>query len=150
MASLDPEHVLQAIAKLGQNAGLRDILRSTDVSKEIQEAARAIILSTGNVLGSEGHRTQLRYKLQASALHYGHSTLFITPNLADGRASLLLHLHLGPRDHTELQRELRTPIPGMEEYRIDLLAEAPRMPPGDVMLRIIAMDSVAQTTFSTQ
>ena len=35
----------------------------------------------------------------------------------------------------------------MEQYRIDLLDETPSMPPGDVMLRIIAMDSVAQAKF---
>ena len=80
----------------------------------------------------EGHRSQIRLRGHAAGWHYGSAHLFVTPNIADMRSSLLLQLHLQNAK--------------VEECKIDLdwEAEMPELPSAAAMRRIVASDPVAQ------
>ena len=146
IASLHPDNLLEAIALLGAKADLQTLISNKLIHPSVREAARSLVLSTGNVLGSEGHRTQLRHTMRAYSVHFGHGNVFWTVNLADGRAALIVEIHLGP---SETQR-LLPPLIGkqhVEKFRLNLLDECPRMPAGEDMLRMISEDPVAQARF---
>ncbi|CAK9096081.1 Transketolase, partial [Durusdinium trenchii] len=128
IASVTSEHLLKAMALHGEKADIRELLRSPDVGSVLQ--------ASSNVLGTEGHRSQIRLRGHAAGWHYGPSHIFVTPNLADSRASLLLQLHLqgGSR---------------VEAYEVDLAwdLEAPALPSLSAMRRILAADPVSQARF---
>ncbi|CAK9066078.1 unnamed protein product, partial [Durusdinium trenchii] len=128
IASVTSEHLLKAMALHGEKADIRELLRSPDVGSVLQ--------ASSNVLGAEGHRSQIRLRGHAAGWHYGPSHIFVTPNLADSRASLLLQLHLqgGSR---------------VEAYEVDLAwdLEAPALPSLSAMRRILAADPVSQARF---
>ena len=108
--------VLCAIAQLGEDADVRKLLKSSEVSANLREAVKGLLLSTGNVIGTEGHRGLIRHKSIAASKHYGHSSLFITPNLADNRAGLFLQLHAGPEGVS---------TKGSHVVRCEVMAEKP-------------------------
>jgi hypothetical protein len=114
------------------------IKSSKNVTQQVKEAVQALLLTTGKVLGTEGHRTALRHKSVTAAMHYGYAAIFLTPNLADGRAALVVNLHVGERtNHSD----------GMETFRLNLLDEKPCMPTLEKCMTIIATDSVAQAKY---
>eukprot|EP00434_Breviolum_minutum_P028084 symbB.v1.2.024842.t1/scaffold2378.1/size80641/1 len=82
------------------------------------------------LLGREGHRSQIRHRGHAAGWHYGNATLFVTPNLADTRASLLLQLH---GKQYQLSGKLDDGMPELET--------------ANEMRRILASDPVAQAKF---
>ncbi len=134
IAKLRAEDLLAAIALLGDTPDVRSLMRERSLATPDRESLRSLVLCQGHVLGTEGHRTVQRYRSVAAALHYGCATLFVTPNLADGKASLLVALRTGP---DILQDEVRLP----------LLFEEPAMPSTADMMRTIAVDAVAQAKF---
>eukprot|EP00973_Karenia_brevis_P080238 11130458-Karenia_brevis.AAC.1 len=60
---------------------------------------------------------------------FGGAGGFLTPNVADARNPLVVHIHGSG---------------GEEQYYVDLLQEEPEVPSAREMLQIIAKDSVAQ------
>jgi hypothetical protein len=145
IAELTPEELLQAIAKLGEGADFRSIIHDEKVPENVRKAVKSLVLCTGDVIGTEGHRTQIRHKIHAYGMHFGQSQIFITPNLADNRLALLVELHTGPPDvRARRGRNAEDVEARVEKYRLDLLDEMPKMPTGEEMMRILASDSVAQ------
>ena len=135
IADLTSDKLLAALAILGDKGDLKMIKMNKDVSQHVKEAVQALLLTTGKVLGTEGHRTALRHKSVTASLHFGYATIFLTPNLADGRAALVVNLHVGERsNHSD----------GMDTYRLCLLDEHPAMPTLEKCMSIIACNSVAQ------
>ncbi|CAK9076536.1 Transketolase [Durusdinium trenchii] len=136
IASVTSEHLLKAMALRGEKADIRELLRSPDVDVPLKRALGSVLQASSNVLGTEGHRSQIRLRGHAAGWHYGPSHIFVTPNLADSRASLLLQLHLqgGSR---------------VEAYEVDLAwdLEAPALPSLSAMRRILAADPVSQARF---
>ena len=141
IAKLTPEQLLQAIAKLGEGADFRSIIHDEKVPEPVRKAVKALVLCTGAVIGTEGHRTKIRHQIHAYGTHFGQSQIFITPNLADNRLALLVELHTGPKDYNRDAEDVESRV---ERYRLDLLEEKPEMPTGAEMMRILASDSVAQ------
>ena len=93
IASVEPEALLKAIALKGEKADIRAIMQSPEVDPALKRALGDVLVTTGDIIGMEGHRSQLRHRGHAAGWHFGSSTLFVTPNLADTRASLLLQLN---------------------------------------------------------
>ena len=134
IAELSSQHLLEAIAMLGKKADVRSMIRNKDINPRVKEALQALVLCTARVLGTEGHRTALRHKSVAAGLHHCAASLFVTPNLADTRASLIVTLSKGP-DATQHEAELL------------LWQEDPEMPSLVQMMRLISKDAVAQAKF---
>ena len=88
------------------------------------------IFSINRIIGMEGHRSQIRHRGHAAGWHYGNATLFVTPNLADSRASLLLQLH--GRQY---------------QLSVNLDDEMPALKTANEMRQILASDPVAQAKF---
>ena len=88
IADVEPEMLLKAIALKGEKADIRDVMRDPDVDPKLKRALGDVLIATGNIIGMEGHRSQIRNRGHAAGWHYGNATLFVTPNLADARAVL--------------------------------------------------------------
>ena len=145
IAGLTPELLLKAIAMLGEGADFRTLIRNDGVPAEVRAAVQALILCTGDVIGTEGHRTQIRHNIHAYGTHFGQSHVFITPNIADNRLALLVELHTGPKDDPHYRGKTAEDVAaGVERFRLNLLDESPEMPTGEEMMCILAADSVAQ------
>lgn len=129
IADVEPEMLLKAIALKGEKADIRDVMRDPDVDPKLKRALGDVLIATGNIIGMEGHRSQIRNRGHAAGWHYGNATLFVTPNLADARAVLLLQLH-------GKQYAVQTNLDDVE----------PELPSAATMKRILASDPVAQAT----
>ena len=87
---------------------------------------------TSEVIGSDGARARLRHEQNGYGLMFGGAGGFLTPNMADVRNPILVHLHGAG---------------GEERYQVNLLEEEPEMPSAREMLHIVAKDPIAQARF---
>ena len=87
---------------------------------------------TSDVLGSDGARALLRHEQNGYGLMFGGASGFLTPNVADTRSPIVVHIHGAGGD---------------EKYAVDLLDEEPQVPSAREMLQIVAKDPVAQARF---
>ena len=130
IAGVEPEMLLKAIALKGEKADLREVMRDPAVDAKLKQALGDVMITTSDIIGMEGHRSQIRHRGHAAGWHYGNATLFVTPNLADTRASLLLQLH------------------GKQyQLSVKLDDEMPELETANEMRRILASDPVAQAKF---
>ena len=121
-----------AMECVGENATLRDVLRSADCDADLKEALAELMIFTTEVVGSFGARPRLRHEQNGFGLRFGAAGGFLTPNMADVRSPLVVVLHGG----------------GVEErFEVNLLDECPRMPSAREMLQIVAEDPVAQARY---
>ena len=125
IASVSAEQLLRAMAIHGEKADIRELLRSSEVDVSLKRALGSVLQASSSVLGTE-HRSQIRLRGHAAGWHYGNSHLFVTPNLADSRAALLL--------------QLRTQS---VEACLNWDLEEPMLPPLPVMRRILSADPVS-------
>ena len=132
ISEVNTDQLLKAMALHGDNADLRELLRDPQVDVALKRALGGVLQATSSIIGMEGHRSQIRLRGHAAGWHYGSAHLFVTPNSADMRSSLLLQLHL---------QNVK-----VEECKIDLdwEAEMPELPSAAAMRRIVASDPVAQ------
>ena len=132
ISEVSADQLLKAMALHGENADLRELMRDPAVDVALKRALGGVLQATSSIIGMEGHRSQIRLRGHAAGWHYGSAHLFVTPNIADVRSSLLLQLHL--------QRSKA------EECNIDLdwEKEMPELPTAAAMRRIVAQDPVAQ------
>ena len=132
ISEVNTDQLLKAMTLHGDNADLRDLLRDPQVDVALKRALGGVLQATSSIIGMEGHRSQIRLRGHAAGWHYGSAHLFVTPNIADMRSSLLLQLHLQNAK--------------VEECKIDLdwEAEMPELPSAAAMRRIVASDPVAQ------
>ena len=132
ISEVNTDQLLKAMALHGDNADLRELLQDPQVDVSLKRALGGVLQATSSIIGMEGHRSQIRLRGHAAGWHYGSAHLFVTPNIADMRSSLLLQLHLQNAK--------------VEECKIDLdwEAEMPELPSAAAMRRIVASDPVAQ------
>ena len=130
IAGVEPEMLLKVIALQGEKADLREVMRDPAVDAKLKQALGDVMITTSDIIGMEGHRSQIRHRGHAAGWHYGNATLFVTPNLADTRASLLLQLH-------------------GKQYQLsaNLDDEMPELETANEMRRILASDPAAQAKF---
>ena len=129
------EKIDAAIESLGPNASVKDILRGPDVDPDVKAALSELMVFTSEIIGSDGARAKLRHEQNGFALMFGAAGGFLTPNLADTRSPLLVHLHDGAG--------------GEDVIEVDLLAEEPMTPSQREMLQLVAKDPVVQARFFT-
>ena len=103
----------------------------------LKKALASALAASANILGTEGHRSQIRLRGHAAGWHYGTTHLFVTPNLADSCAPMFLQLHL-----QDVQGQV-------EEFQVDLNwdLEEPSLPSLPAMRRALAADPVSQARF---
>ena len=137
IASVQTEHLLKAMALHGERADIRELIRSPDVDVSLKKALASVLAASANILGTEGHRSQIRLRGHAAGWHYGTTHLFATPNLADSRAPMFLQLHL-----QDVQGQV-------EEFQVNLNwdLEEPSLPSLPAMRRALAADPVSQARF---
>jgi len=128
------EKIDAAITSLGAGASIKDVVRSPDVDADVKAALSELMVFTADVCGSDGARARLRHEQNGYALMFGGAGGFLTPNLADTRSPLVVHIHGAG---------------GEEKYQVDLLQEEPEVPSVREMLHIIAKDPVTQARFFT-
>ena len=73
-----------------QKATVQGILQDTDTPQVLRTALRTTGQATASLVGSDGHRKELRGEGEAYTLRYGPPMQFITPNLADTKQHLIL------------------------------------------------------------
>lgn len=93
ICELTPEMIQQVLledASKGRKQTLQNMFTSDDVPECVKKAVTCLQQSTSNLLGSDGHRRQLRFEGQAYTLSFGPPLIFVTPNVADTKQMLLL------------------------------------------------------------
>ena len=138
ISGVSSEQILRAMALKGENADIRELLQSSEVDPALKKALAGVLQATSMIVGSEGHRSQIRLRGHAAGWHYGTAHVFCTPNLADGRASLLLQLHCGPDSGDMVESFV---------INLDWESEQPQLPSASAMRRILASDPVSQAKF---
>ena len=61
IASVEPEARLKAIALKGEKADIRAIMQSPDDDPGLRRALGDVLVTTGDIIGMHGHRSQLRH-----------------------------------------------------------------------------------------
>ena len=92
-ADLKPEMLEEVQLKMQQSGGkttVQGIVNDKDTPQQLRTALRSLHQATANLLGSDGHRRELRGEGEAYTLRYGPPLEFVTPNLADSKQLLLL------------------------------------------------------------
>ena len=122
------EKVDAAIACVGDNGTLRDVLRAPGVDSDLKEALAELQIFTSDVVGTDGARAKLRHEQNGYTLMIGHAAGFMTPNWADMRSPLVVMLNGG----------------GLKErFDVNLLDECPQIPSATEMLQLVAENPVA-------
>ena len=85
---------LEAMAVHDEKAHRREVMSDTRLRGKLKQALAAVLQSSSSILGTEGHRSQIRLRGHASSWNFGSAHLFITPNLADSRSPFFLQSHL--------------------------------------------------------
>ncbi|CAJ1428287.1 unnamed protein product [Effrenium voratum] len=62
IASVQTEHLLKAMALHGERADIRELIRSPEVDVALKKALASVLAASANVLGTEGHRSQIRLR----------------------------------------------------------------------------------------
>ena len=92
-ADLSPEMIEAVQLKAQQTGGkatLHSILKDNDTHKAVRAAFTSLGAATANLVGSDGHRRELRGEGESYTLRFGPPVQFITPNLADTKQPLIL------------------------------------------------------------
>jgi len=131
VATATADDFVEAMSLTGPASGIPANLRHEGVPKAVKRALRALLLSTGNVPGTEGRKVQQRHQATAYNIHFGGARAFHTFNFADSYSRHVVELHEGPSAAETGQ----------------LCLEEPTMPPLEAMHRILAQDPRAQAKF---
>ena len=92
-ADITPEMMAEVQLKAqqgGKKTTLQSVLSDKDLPKQVRTAFASLHQATGSLIGSDGHRRQLRGEGEAYTLRFGPPLEFVTPNLADNKQPLLL------------------------------------------------------------
>ena len=87
------EKIDAAIQSLGPSASVKDVLRAPGVDQDVKDALSELMVFTSDVIGSDGARARLRHEQNGYALMFGGAGGFLTPNMADVRSPILVHIH---------------------------------------------------------
>ena len=69
---------------------VQSLLTDKDLPKQVRAALSSLHQATASLVGSDGHRRQLRKEGVAYTLRFGPPLVFTTPNIADTKQRLLL------------------------------------------------------------
>ena len=100
---------------------------------------RTLLLSTADVLGTEGRKRKLRLDGHANNLLWGPPSFFATANFADTYSPLVKMLHDGPGRDSHLNI-CGASQPAADSLRGNLASTQPRMPSLRRMHEIVAQD----------
>ena len=92
-ADLTPEMIAAVQLRAQQSNGkttLHGILKDKDTPNEVRKAFATLGQATASLVGSDGHRRELRGEGEAYTLRFGPPVQFVTPNLADTKQPLIL------------------------------------------------------------
>lgn len=59
----------------GEAADIRTLMRDAEVDPALKKALSSLLQSTANIVGLEGHRSQIRLRGHAAGWHYGNAHL---------------------------------------------------------------------------
>ena len=118
-----------------------------EMPAKVKTALRTLLLSTSDVPGTEGRKTQLRYNGHGNNLLFGAASFFVTPNFADTYSPLVVQLHEGPGKHSHLKIGGASQSTEPAEATSDITKAQPRMPSLQRMHQIVAADPRAQAKF---
>ena len=151
-ASLDDFMTATNIAK--PNESIATAASRSDMPAKVKTALRTLLLSTSDVPGTEGRKTQLRYNGHAANVFFGAPSFFTTPNFADTYNALVLQLHQGPPDGSHLNingsigpAQLDASDGASQPVLPDIAQAEPPMPSLERMHQIVAEDPRAQAKF---
>ena len=113
-----------------------------DMPAKVKTALRTLLLSTSDVPGTEGRKTQLRFNGHGNNLLFGAASFFVTPNFADTYSPLVLLLHEGPGKDSHLKNTT-----GSAQPATNITRAQPPMPSLERMHQIVAADPRAQAKF---
>ena len=82
ISEVHTDQLLKAMALRGDNADLRELMRDPAVDVSLKRALGGVLQATSNIIGMEGHRSQIRLLGHAAAWRYGSAHLFVTPSIA--------------------------------------------------------------------
>ena len=105
LLKLSPELFRDAMLDVAKNGDGQGSADQKDKPAALKTAIRALLLSTSEVLGSDGHRRLLRHEGVSYSLCFGPPFIFLTPNLADKLMPTLL-LANGQCFHTFFKKDL--------------------------------------------
>ena len=103
-----------------------------DLPAKVKTALRTLLLSTSDVPGTEGRKTQLRFNGHGNNLLFGAASFFATPNFADTYSPLVLLLHEGPGKDSHLSTS------GEAQPAANITRAQPPMPSLERMHQIVA------------
>ena len=166
LANASSDDFLQALHLAKKSETIASAAYREDMPPKVRSALRTVLLSTSDVPGTEGRKTQLRYNGHGNNLLFGASGFFVTPNFADTYSPLVHALHKGPSSSAHLDigrvptlsgptRRLqgKTPISTVDfqekqavQKAIEVVSE-PELPTLQSMHRIGAEDPRGQAKF---
>ena len=86
--------IYETIRQLGQSTGLREAIVSDATDPGLQQALKDLLVFSADIVGSEGARMNLRYQQIGTMIRFGGGGAFITPNVNDLGAPLVVTIHL--------------------------------------------------------
>ena len=96
VANASSSQIKTAIEELGSHADYRQVLQSTYAPTSLKRAFSDLLFMSGDIVGSDGARQQLRHEQVGDVLRFGGLGAFLTLNVADVRSPLVVLLHSGP------------------------------------------------------
>ena len=86
---LTPEQLSEALAIVGKDGGVREVLQSAGVPAGVKKVLKSVEVAFAAVPGTNPHRTQLRHEHVGYSILFGPPLVFTTANFPDTRAPLL-------------------------------------------------------------
>ncbi len=152
LATASADDFMQATNIAKQNDSISTACARPDMPAEVRTALRTLLISTSDVPGTEGRKTQLRFNGHGNNVLFGAASFFVTPNFADTYSPLVLQLHEGPGKHSHMN-EVRASRAEMRfsgsasQPAAEITRAEPRMPSLERMHQIVAADPRAQAKF---
>ena len=83
LAEASAEDFMAALHIATPSESIVSVCSRPDMSQKVNTALRTLLLSTSEVPGTEGRKTQLRYNGHARTVLFGAPSFFVAPNVAD-------------------------------------------------------------------
>ena len=141
LASVGTEDMMEACGIAKPRDSIATACARPEMPAKVKTALRTLLLSTSDVPGTEGRKTQLRFNGHGNNLLFGAASFFNTPNFADTYSPLVLQLHEGPGKHSHLD------IGSASQPAAEITRSQPQMQSFVRMHQIVTADPRAQAKF---
>ena len=145
LADASSDDFLEAMNIAGPKESICSAAARPEMPAKVKTALRTLLLSTSDVVGTEGRKAQLRYNGHGNNIFFGAPSFFATPNFADTYNPLVKLLHDGPGPTSHLDAGGAPQAAGSR--RDFITAAEPPMPSLRRMHEIVAQDPRAQAKF---